>query len=220
MSKIENSIPTLNLGALNNDFSAIMQILETYLGLYVTTCIPVIVEDYKNGKVDLKPVLIKKTIDGNEIKITDDDIIHNVPMMKIKANGWKLNFIAKKGDYGLLICSKFDITNYIDKHEPAPVGSNRTFSLSDGFYLPLDWDNEEDESGFVISKGNTELTLGENEVTIKGTTVNVNADIANINSGSVNLGMGVGQGVARIGDEVDLQTGKIITGSAFVKAAG
>jgi hypothetical protein len=218
--KIENKLPNINLGAEDNIYSALMQIIETYLNLYITTCIPVIVDKYEKGFVDVKPVLKKTTVDGQPIKITDDDIIYNVPMMKLKSNGWKLNFIAKKGDYGLLIASKYDISNYKKEHKETELGSHRTFSLSDSFYLPLDWDGEENESGFVISKGNTELTLGENDVTIKGTTVNVNADTANINSGSVNLGMGVGQGVARIGDEVDLQTGKIITGSAFVKAAG
>ncbi|MBQ6349804.1 MAG: hypothetical protein IJI42_02605 [Methanobrevibacter sp.] len=219
MSKAENSLPTLDLGSLNNDFSAIMQILETYMGLYVSTCIPVIVEKYEKGKVDLRPVLIKKTIDGNEIEITKDDTIYGVPMLKIKANGWKFNFIAKKGDYGLLICSKFDITNYKEKHEAAPVGSNRTFSLSDGFYIPMDWDDEEDESGFVISNETTELTLGKEEVTIRGTEVNITATTANIEASTINLGSGFGLGVARIGDEVDLDTGLIKTGSSVVKAS-
>lgn len=217
--KAHNSLPTLNLGALDNDFSAMMQILETYLGLYVMTCIPVVVDKYEKGKVDLKPVLQKKTVDGEPIEITDDDIIHNVPMMKIRANGWELNCIAKKGDYGLLICSKFDISNYKKEHKEAPVGSNRMFSLSDGFYLPFDWDDEESESGFVISQGDTNLTLGKNEVTITGTTVNITTTTANIEAESVNLGTGLGLGVARIGDEVDLDTGLIKTGSTVVKAS-
>lgn len=217
--KIENKLPNINLGAEDNIYSALMQIFETYLGLYVMTCIPVTVNNYNDGFVDVKPVLKKTTVNGQTIDITDDDIIYNVPLMKIKANGWKLNFNAKKGDLGLLIASKYDISNFKKEHKEAIINSRRMFSLSDGFYLPLDWDTS-NESGFVISKGNTELTLKENDVTVKGTTVNIQADIANIDAVSVNLGTGVGAGVARIGDEVDLQTGKIITGSAFVKAAG
>lgn len=217
--KMENKLPNINLGAEDNIYSALMQIFETYLGLYVMTCIPVTVNNYNDGFVDVKPVLKKTTVNGQTIDITDDDIIYNVPLMKIKANGWKLNFNAKKGDLGLLVASKYDISNFKKEHKEAIINSRRMFSLSDGFYLPLDWDTS-NESGFVISKGNTELTLTENDVTVKGTTVNIQADIANIDAVSVNLGTGIGAGVARIGDEVDLQTGKIITGSAFVKAAG
>lgn len=217
--KMENKLPNINLGAEDNIYSALMQIFETYLGLYVMTCIPVTVNNYNDGFVDVKPVLKKTTVNGQTIDITDDDIIYNVPLMKIKANGWKLNFNAKKGDLGLLVASKYDISNFKKEHKEAIINSRRMFSLSDGFYLPLDWDTS-NESGFVISKGNTELTLTENDVTVKGTTVNIQADIANIDAVSVNLGTGVGAGVARIGDEVDLQTGKIITGSTFVKAAG
>lgn len=219
MSKIENQIPTLNLGALDNEYSALMQILETYLSLYVMTCIPVIVDKYEKGFVNVKPVLQKGNSEGKAIPITDDDIIYNVPLMKIKPNGWQFNYIAKKGDYGLLIASKYDISKYKKEHKEVSIGSRRMFSLSDGFYLPLDWDNEENDVGLVLSKGNTNLTLKENEVSIKGTTVNVEATTANINASEVNLGSGVGLGVARIGDTVDLQTGKITTGSVSVKAS-
>ena len=217
--KAENKVPNLNIGALDNDYSALMQIIETYLGLYVMTCEPVVVDKYEKGFVDVKPVLRRKTTEGKPIEITDDDMIYNVPMMKIKANGWELNCIAKKGDYGLLICSKFDISNYKKEHKEADVGSRRTFGLSDGFFLPFDWNTEENESGFVISQGGTNLTLGKNEVTITGTTVNITATTANIQATSVNLGTGIGAGVARIGDEVDLETGLIKTGSLSVKAS-
>lgn len=239
MAGVENKIPNLNMGALENDFNALMQIIETYLGLYVMTCIPVIVESFDEGLVSLKPVLRRTTSTGDEISITDDDIVYKVPVLKIKANGWQFKFNAKKGDFGLMICSKYDITKYKEEHSESVVGSRRMFNIADGFYLPMDWE-QEDEEGFIIKKGSTELKLEEKKIIIKADDVNidcknakvdaesvkVNADSVDVDANSVdvksvdvNIGSGVGFGVARIGDEVDLSTGKIITGSLTVKAS-
>lgn len=239
MAGVNNKLPNMNIGAMENDYSALMQIIETYLGLYVMTCIPVIVEKFEKGFVSLKPVLRRTNSTGDEIDITDNDIIYKAPMLKIKANGWRFEFNAKEGDFGLLICSKYDITKYKQDHKEAVVGSRRMFNIADGFYLPMDW-SEEDEEGFVISKGNTELKLEEQKITIKADDVNidcknakvdaesvkVNADSVDVDANSVDvksidvsLGSGIGLGVARIGDSVDLLTGKIITGSLVVKAS-
>lgn len=217
MNKVKNKIPNMGLGALDNDYSALLTIIQSFLSLYVMTCQPVKVVSSKDGFVNLQPVLRKTTTTGENIPITDNDIIYNVPLLKFSANGWKINFTAKAGDLGLLICSKYDISNYKKIHNESQVGSSRVFSLSDGFYLPLDW-NISDEEGFVISKDNTVLTLKTSGVKIQGGTVDIEALTANVNASSVNLGGNGGSGVARIGDSVDLSTGKIITGSSIVKA--
>ena len=214
---VKNRIPNIGLGALDNDYSALLTIIQSFLSLYVMTCQPVKVVSSKDGFVNLQPVLRKTTTTGENIPITDNDIIYNVPLLKFSANGWKINFKANAGDLGLLICSKYDISNYKKEHKESQVGSARVFSLSDGFYLPLDW-NISDDEGFVISKDNTILTLTTSGVKIQGGTVDIEALTANVNASSVNLGGSGGLGVARIGDSVDLSTGKIITGSSIVKA--
>lgn len=214
---VKNRIPNMGLGALDNDYSALLTIIQSFLSLYVMTCQPVKVISSKDGFVNLQPVLRKTTTTGENIPITDNDIIYNVPLLKFSANGWKINFKANAGDLGLLICSKYDISNYKKDHKESQVGSARVFSLSDGFYLPLDW-NISDDEGFVISKDNTILTLTTSGVKIQGGTVDIEALTANVNASSVNLGGSGGLGVARIGDSVDLSTGKIITGSSIVKA--
>lgn len=217
MSKASNTIPNMGLGALDNDYSALLTIIQSFLSLYVMTCQPVKVVSCKEGFVNLQPVLTKTTTTGENIPITDNDIIYNVPLLKFSANGWKINFKANAGDLGLLICSKYDISNYKKSHNESQVGSARVFSLSDGFYLPLDW-NVVDDEGFVISKDNTSLTLTTSGVKIQGGTVDIEALTANVNASNVNLGGSGGMGVARIGDSVDLSTGKIITGSSIVRA--
>lgn len=201
-----NYLPNINPGALSDEFTAYMQLVESYLSLYVMTCTPVTVVKYENGFVNVKPVLRKANSTGDVLDITDDDIIYNLPMLKLKANGWVFDFKAQEGDYGLLLSTKYDISEYKKAHEESNIGSRRMFST--GFYLPLDWTTT-DNNGLTLSKGNTSVSLEENTITIKGATVNVEAD-------TVNLGGDGGLGVARIGDSVE--DGKITTGSSKVKA--
>lgn len=217
MAGIKNKIPNIRTTYKDGDFNAFMDLIEAYLGLYVMTSIPVEVVSFEKGFACVKPILIRTNSTGEEIEITEKDNVFNIPVMKLSANGWKLRFNVKEGDFGLLICSKYDTSNFKKNHNESVVNSRRMFSISDGFFLPLDWDDK-NENGFVIEKDDTSLILNENGVTIKGTTVNVEATTANIKASSVNLGGESGSGVARIGDEVDLNTGIIRTGSSLVKA--
>ena len=54
--------------------------------------------------------------------------------------------------------------------------------------------------------------------TIDAQTVDVTADVVSIDSGDIRLGGAGGAKVARVGDDVDLGTGKIISGSDVVTA--
>lgn len=56
------------------------------------------------------------------------------------------------------------------------------------------------------------------KVDIDAPEVNVTADSVTIDAGDIGLGGAGGQPVARIGDDVDLGTGKIISGSDVVRA--
>lgn len=220
MKTVKNNFPNQNLGSWQTGYNALLQMIETYLQKYVCTAQPMQVVNYQDGFVSLKPVLGMKMINGQNIPITDEDILYNVPVIKLKANGWKMDFSCSQGDFGLLIASKYDITSYKENgsHAIKPVYSPRMFSFSDGFFLPLDF-NTANEQGFVISKGDTSLQFTENSATITATTVNVSATTANIDADSVNLGGEGGLGVARIGDSVNLNTGKIVSGSTKVKAS-
>lgn len=64
------------------------------------------------------------------------------------------------------------------------------------------------------------VKLGREEISIEAVTkVRVAAPIAVIEADDVRLGGDGGEAVARVGDDVDLATGKIISGSAKVTAA-
>lgn len=64
----------------------------------------------------------------------------------------------------------------------------------------------------------TEVNVTADTVSIDADSVDVTAETATIESGDVRLGGAGGQPVARVGDDVDLGTGKIISGSGVVTA--
>jgi len=63
----------------------------------------------------------------------------------------------------------------------------------------------------------TNVSVDATNVEVKGTTIDVDGTNVNVKGTLINLGEGL-QGVARIGDTVNLETGLIITGSAKVIA--
>ena len=207
---MKSDIPQIDLPAFNNNFGALEYILKSYINGNVYTCQPVEVVKAHDGLVDVKPLLINTTVTGEKIPITDNDIIYNIPFMKFKGKYFNLSLKAEKDDKGLLIAIMRDISKYKKDHKQSVIGSKRAYSSSDGVFLPFDFD---DENGGGISFQNTNagINIGEDTVTINCQTANITAEI-------VNIGGENGMGVARIGDSVDLETGKITTGSTKVKA--
>lgn len=218
LKEIQNEYPDFNVGALQNDYNALMSVLDFYVGKYIYTCEPVRVVSYKDGFVSVKPLIQNTTSTNEAIPITNDDIIYNIPILKFKANGWKINFNCAKDDIGLLIACKQDITKYKELHAEAIRGSRRNFSYSDGFFLPLDF-SKDNEEGLILSNETTVLHLLKNSVNIEATEISIKAETANIEASTINLGGDSGQAVARVGDSVDLNTGKITSGSSIVKAS-
>lgn len=76
-------------------------------------------------------------------------------------------------------------------------------------------------AGPVIDAAGGDVTIqNARNISVTGTgTVTVHAPHVTVESDDVNLGASGGPAVARIGDDVDLATGKIISGSSKVKAA-
>lgn len=218
LKDIQNNYPDFNIGALETDYNALMSIIGFYMNKYIYTCEPVQVASYKDGFVSVKPLIQNTTATNKPIPITDGDMIYNIPILKFKANGWKINFKCAEGDIGLLIACKRDITKYKDSHGTAIKGSQRTFSYSDGFFLPLDF-SKDNEEGLILSNETTVLHLQKNSVNIEATEISIKAETANIEASTINLGGDSGQAVARVGDSVDLNTGKITSGSSIVKAS-
>jgi phage baseplate assembly protein V len=73
-------------------------------------------------------------------------------------------------------------------------------------------------SPLKVSIDAPEIAVTGDTVTVDADTVDVAAETVTIESGAVRLGGAGGQPVARVGDDVDLGTGKIISGSSQVTA--
>lgn len=213
MALSKNNTPNVQQNALNDEFSALQAILRSYLASNVGTVLAVEVVAVKGAYVDVKSVTQRQTTSGETI---ENMIIYNIPVMSIVGADIEISLNVAVGNKGLLIANKWDISNYKRTHTTAKIGSGRTFDYSDGFFLPLDFGNVFD--GINLKKGNTSLQITENSVNITTETANITATQVDINASAVNIGGDGGQGVARIGDSVDLKTGLITTGSTVVKA--
>ena len=76
-----------------------------------------------------------------------------------------------------------------------------------------------DDLGNVVKLGRDALSLtAVTKVMVSAPVVDVAADRVDVTSDIINLGGGGGAAVARVGDDVNLSTGKIISGSSKVKA--
>ncbi len=71
----------------------------------------------------------------------------------------------------------------------------------------------------LVDDGTVTIKAGSAQIVLQDGHVTVQADHVTVTSGDVELGASGGQAVARVGDSVDLSTGKILTGSGKVKAA-
>lgn len=213
MALSRNNTPNVQQNALNDEFAALQAILRSYLASNVGTVLAVEVVAVKGAYVDVKSVTQRQTTSGETI---ENMVIYNIPVMSIVGADIEISLNVAVGNKGLLIANKWDISNYKRTHTTAKIGSGRTFDYSDGFFLPLDFGNVFD--GINLKKGNTSLQITENSVNITTETANITATQVDINASAVNIGGDGGQGVARIGDSVDLATGLITTGSTVVKA--
>ena len=213
MAISRNNIPNIPQSSLSDEFSALQSILHNYMVQSLGTVLAVEVVAVKGAYVDVKSVTQRQTTSGETI---ENMIIYNIPVMSIVGADIEISLNVAVGNKGLLIANKWDISNYKRTHATSKIGSGRTFDYSDGFFLPLDFGNVFD--GINLKKGNTSLQIEENSVTITTETANITAAQVDINAGTVNIGGDGGQGVARIGDSVDLSTGLITSGSTIVKA--
>lgn len=232
---IERNAPSFNPGALTDFYTAVQQAIADYLGDYVSTCIPVEVVsvptntetgETNNQLVNVKPVLQNTLMNGTVLPITDNDIYYNIPMMTLFGNQCEISFEVSPGDKGLLIASKYDISNYKSFHTTTDKPTLRKFSFSDGFFLPLDF--QQKQTGIILRNGETVLNILPEEVTITTKTINATAETATITAQAVNLGGEGGADIARVGDTVSVNvesgssagtwSGTITSGSSVSKS--
>jgi len=122
-------------------YAAQEQLLDVYLKNNVSTAMPVVVKKVHSPFIDVAPVVQSVKTDGTAIPITDNDIIHNIPVLMPSARAGAVNikWPVAVGDYGLLIACAIDITKFKNSRAVSPTQSSRRYKWSDGFFLPLDF---------------------------------------------------------------------------------
>ena len=230
------NLPSYRPSSLDTDWAAMQQILSDYMNRSVDTVIPVKVfslVEGSNALINVQPVLLAETTAGEVLPLGIDDVIYNVPVMMFFGKNSQISFELQAGDRGLLFAAKKDISLYKETHQDARTGTDRTFSFSDGFFLPVDFQNV--DSGIIFRNNQTKITITDGAIDIAGNgpvsisctdasvtasgnavltagadaqvaasgTATVTAATVNVN-GDVNLGAEGGQPVARVGDAVQV----------------
>lgn len=179
ISEKMTNIPNLNIGAFSSFYSQMTNAMKQYINSYVGTCIPARVVNVKPVQndiqlVDVKPILKNITTLGEEINITGT--YYNVPLMTFRGNDCDIKFNVNVGDFGLLIACKYDISGIKNGESEAKIGSERTFSFSDGFFIPLFFNSKGE--GIIISNKETVMQMLPEaiNITTKAVTTNVVED--------------------------------------------
>ena len=189
--------------AQTDDYNSIRYIIESVIDSEVKTIDLVRVTGINDdGTINVIPVVQTVSAGNEPIPVIN---INHIRYIRWQAGTNAIKMIPKVGDVGLFCICKKDISNA----ENGLVGSFRQWNVQDGIYLGGIFNLNQQPTTYVEING---------DINITGTNVNINAETANIKANAINLGDGATQGVARIGDSVDLSTGKIVSGSSVVKS--
>lgn len=189
--------------AQTDDYNSIRYIIESVIDSEVKTIDLVRVTGINDdGTINVIPVVQTVSAGNEPIPVIN---INHIRYIRWQAGTNAIKMIPKIGDVGLFCICKKDISNA----ENGLVGSFRQWNVQDGIYLGGIFNLNQQPTTYVEING---------DINITGANVNINAETANIKASAINLGDGATQGVARIGDSVDLSTGKIVSGSSVVKS--
>lgn len=199
-----------NKGAFVDPIAGFMTLMERYLRNYVNTVQPVEVTGVNDdGTVNVKSLLRNKTTNGQTL---EPAVIYNIPVLSLKGNNCSLAFDVSEGNQGILIAGQFDITDYKKNKTVSDKPTARTYSYSDGFYLPMTLTDKQSNK-ITITYGGSSITLkndevdvvnGGSSVIVKDAQIDITTTTANITADTIKLANGE-NGVARVGDKVEVQ---------------
>lgn len=186
-------------------------------------CIPAIVKSYDRAtnKAVVQPAINMISTDGTPIERSDLEM----EVLNLCGGGVVLSFPLRAGDTGWIIACDRDTSLFKQNMNVSIPNTYRRHKYGFGFFIPDRITkinvSEEDKENFVIqtTDGTTKISVGNSGIKLETTkNVDVNASAVNVSALSIGLGGEGGSPVARVGDTVDLNTGKITSGSGIVKA--
>ena len=225
---------TTNLTAkdMGSTLNTIQYIVNSRIRNMVNTVLVVKVVAVNGDKIDVQNAIQDTDNNGTPI---GDFTIPNVRYMKWQYGTNKIMGTPAVGDIGLLLVSKQDISGLV-KDGDSVAQTKSAFNLGDGVYIGgLEGFNAEPTQYIKFDADSVEI-VGTGTIKIKAPTANVEATTVNVEAtGTATVkgnnvlveattslklgGSSAANGVARIGDSVNLSTGKITGGSSLVKCA-
>ena len=159
---------------MGSPFGIFEMAISQYLGGRLGVLQPVEIVSTDGKFATVRPLLAHYDTTGKPIPINDDAHIPNIPVVQPFGKNGQFQFNPAPGDQGLLIACNWDTTNYKKTSSASMVGSGRQFSWSDGFFLPVSFQNS--PAGALIKNGDSEIALDKNAIDVKTNTLNVDAN--------------------------------------------
>lgn len=128
------------------------------------------VESIADNRVNIKP-LLKSTPQESDV------VISNALIAQPRSGEYQISFKVAKGDIGLAIVSKQDISTYKSNGAGGVVNTQRKFDITDSIFIPLSLYLQEpnDNIGFTISNADssTKIEIKDDTLTIEAPKINI-----------------------------------------------
>lgn len=212
-----------------DDLNALMYIIKNQIENSVNTIdIVRVVKVNDNNTLDVLPII--KDINASKEPI-DESVIYGISFLRTQSGKNAIKIDPVVGDIGFILTCKKDISAIAS----GMVGSRMKYNPANSIYIGGLFGLNQEPTQFlefgedtVKVKGTGTITIDAPTVEVKATTAKVEATgTATVKGATVNVeattalnlgGVAATAGVARIGDAVNLQTGKIVGGSTLVKS--
>lgn len=215
--QMNNLKTNANKSVYVDEYNAMIYIINSVVNKVKTLeLVKVLSLDTERNTLTVMPIIRNANANGDAIEQSE---ISGVKYIRWQFGGNALKAVPEVGDIGMAIISHKDISNV----ESGLVGSFRRFCQSDSIYIGGIFGLNAEPTQFIeFGSGGITITSPA-DITINAgetSSVSVNAASVSVNATSITLGSGTGEaaGIARIGDSVNLTTGKIISGSSIAKS--
>lgn len=125
--------------------------------------------DIQNGRVSVIDIV-------KDREDFQNPIINNLLVCVPYSKEWTLNFKLSKGDKGLCLVSKKDISLYKQNGNACVKNTNRVFDINDSIFIPCSlYDRESNDVDFIIKdkNGGRLIEFKEEELIIKANKIKV-----------------------------------------------
>lgn len=199
MNSSNNNNPSID-PALNGSLAGTIQFAFSKLMQNINGMLPaqVVAYDRTNNRVQVQLLIAIVTTDGSQIPRAQ---IASIPVLILGGGGFMINFNLQPGDLGWVLANDRDISIFLQTYAQSPPNTGRTFSFSDGLFIPDIMRNytieAEDLNNFVIQSTNAleRISFGTGQITITAPLVIINGALQVNGAFSANGGGNISGGV-------------------------